>query len=218
MFIGHFAAGFAAKKFAPKANLGVSFMACQLLDLIWPVLVLLGVEKVIVDFETTAVTPFDFIHYPYSHSLLMTVVYSTLMFFICTKIFKSKKVGLTLALLVASHWVLDVISHRPDMPLAFGDIKVGLGLWHSKLATLFIESLLFAGGAYLYWKARPDLSERKKNMFFVLLGFLYTMYLINLFGPKPSIDTPAAGIAVPALAMWLLVWWGWWIDDKGQSA
>jgi len=76
MFIGHFAVALAAKKVEPKGSLGVYFLACQLMDLLWPVLVLLGIEVVRVDLLATQVTPFDFVHYPYSHSLVASLLLS----------------------------------------------------------------------------------------------------------------------------------------------
>jgi hypothetical protein len=75
MFIGHFAIGFAAKRAAPVVSLGTLFLACQLADLVWPTLVLAGVERFEIRPGITVVTPFDFVHYPWSHSLVALLGY-----------------------------------------------------------------------------------------------------------------------------------------------
>jgi len=117
MLIGHFGIGFAAKRVAPKASLGTLFIASQFIDLLWPVLVLLGIEQVKIDPGNTVVTPLDFSYYPYSHSLLTVLVWSLLIGFIYFIVKKNKAVSIYLGALVLSHWLLDLIAHRPDLPL-----------------------------------------------------------------------------------------------------
>ena len=75
MFIGHFGVGFAAKKVAVKPSLGTLFLAAQFVDLLWPLLLLLGLERVQIDPGNTVVTPLDFIRYPISHSLLAVIIW-----------------------------------------------------------------------------------------------------------------------------------------------
>src|SRR5262245_23998808 len=118
MFIGHFALGFGAKRLSPAVSLGTLFLACQLADLIWPTLVLLGVERLAIDPGNTAFTPLNFISYPYSHSLVALVLWGVLLggLFVVTGR-AALSTGVLIAALVVSHWVLDFISHRPDMPL-----------------------------------------------------------------------------------------------------
>jgi len=222
MFIGHFAAAFAAKKFAPKVNLAILFIACQLADLIWPVLLLLGIEKVSVDHSATAVMPFDFVHYPYSHSLLMLTVYAALLGLTIKALYKSNKAALIAGLTVISHWVLDLITHRPDMPLTFGGAKYGWGLWNSVPATLIVEGLFFVYCVYLYKKSKTDSAQpfcpAQKKSFYALVAFLVLAYLGNLFGPTIPHDTPPAAIAGPALAIWLLVIWAYFVDRASSQS
>jgi len=90
--------------------------------------------------------------------------------------------------------------------------KVGLGLWNSLPLTLLIEGGLFGLGIYLYLKAAPTTRVRA---FWSLILFMSLIYIGNLFGPKPPVDAPASMIAGPALAMWIFVFWGAWIDSKG---
>jgi hypothetical protein len=154
MFIGHFALGFAAKKVAPTVSLGTLFIAAQLADLVWPVLVLLGIEKVEVRPGITAITPLDFIHYPYSHSLVGLLGWA-IAFAGAYAIAHRGQIyaALIIAALVLSHWLLDFLTHRPDMPLSLGESqRVGLGLWNSVPATVVVEGLLFVAGIVLYMR------------------------------------------------------------------
>ena len=213
MFIGHFAAGIAARKATTKLTLPILLLASQLLDLIWPVLVILGVETVSVDHEITEVTPLIF-HYPYSHSLVMAVVWS-LAFAVVLKGFKYDNRDATIgALVVFSHWILDFISHIPDLPITLtGEMMVGLGLWNSITATFIVESLLFFGAIYIYKTSVKRVSKH----FWGIVSLLYLIYLLNIFGPKPPIDTTAIQIAGPALAMWIFVIWAWFAEKASTK-
>src|SRR5262245_59455960 len=152
MFIGHFALAFAANRAAPAVSLGTLFLAVQLADLVWPSFVLLGMEKVEVSPGATAVTPLDFVSYPYSHSLLALALWAALFAGLHWAIRRQGGiVPWLLAALVLSHWVLDAASHRPDMPvLIAGGPLIGLGLWNSVPATVVVETALFIAGVALY--------------------------------------------------------------------
>lgn len=214
MFVGHFAAGLAAKKVEPGLSLGATFVACQALDLIWPVLVLADVERVAVDPTATAFTPLDFEFYPWSHSLGMALCWSVLAVVVARLLRRSNAEAVLVGGLVASHWLLDWVTHRPDLPLWFGESRTGLGLWHSVPASLVVELALFGGGIWLYRRATGG---RGGWGFWALIGFLLLVYLLNVFGPTPPVDTPPAAIAGPALAMWLVVAWGYWVDRPGAG-
>ena len=147
MFIGHFAVAFAAKKAAPRASLGTLVVAAAFLDVVWPVLVLLGVERLRIVPNFTAVNPFDFTYYPWSHSLAMAIVWSVAFGLAYFAVSRDRAGAFWLGLVVASHWVLDFVSHVPDMPLyPGGSEKFGLGLWRSIPATFAVEGLLFVAG------------------------------------------------------------------------
>jgi hypothetical protein len=216
MFIGHLAVGLAAKKASPKLNLGLLFIACQLLDLIWPVLVLTGVEQVSVDHSATAVTPFNFSYYPYSHSLLMTIIYSLVLGVVITKVSKSTRAGIVFGIVVSSHWFLDLLTHRPDLPLYFDELKVGLGLWNSVMATFIVEVVIFIIGIFFYLKTSPLITKKRKVIFWSMIAFLFLIYIGNIFGPKIPIDTHPNAIAGPALALWLIVVWGYFADKNNS--
>lgn len=211
MFIGHFAVAFAAKRAAPGVSLGTLFLAAQLADLAWPTLVLLGLEAFEIRPGITAVTPLDFVHYPYSHSLVALLGWSLVFAVGYTLARKFQPAAvLTLAVLVLSHWVLDVVTHRPDMPLSLaGDTRLGLGLWNSVSATLAIELALFIGGVALYAAATRPIDRTGRFAFWGLAAFLVVVYFATLVGPPPPSTT---AVAWSAQGIWLLVAWGYWID------
>lgn len=117
MFIGHFAVAFAAKRATPRTSLGTTFVAAQLADLLWPIFLLLGWERVRV---TSSANPFlilDFTHYPWSHSLLMGVVWGVALGALYFAVTRNGRGAVIVGLLVPSHWVLDLFVHVPDLPL-----------------------------------------------------------------------------------------------------
>lgn len=215
MFIGHFGVGFGAKRFAPGVSLGTLFLAAQFLDLLWPTLLLLGVERVAIAPGITAVTPLDFQHYPISHSLLAVAGWSVLLAGAYYAQRRSKAGAIAVALLVASHWFLDFLTHRPDLPLTpVGDTRVGLGLWNSLPATILVEVPLFLAGCWLYATATRALDAVGRWGFAGLVAFLLLVHVGNLAGdPPPS----AVAIAWVGHAQWLLVLWAFWIDRHRVS-
>lgn len=215
MFIGHFALGFGAKRVVRDVSLGTLFLACQFADLLWPTLVLTGIETVAVQPGITVVTPLNFISYPYSHSLVALLIWATA-FSVGYKVLRrsSGMAAIAVGVLVVSHWFLDVLVHRPDLPLTVtGSERFGLGLWNSQPATLVSESILFVAGvgSYAYFTEARD---RWGNIgLWSLVVFLYVVYIGNIFGPPPP---SAAVVAWGAETMWLLVAWGYWLDRHRQ--
>ncbi|MBI3004306.1 MAG: hypothetical protein HYY49_02695 [Ignavibacteriales bacterium] len=161
MFLGHYAVALAAKKAAPQTSLATLFVAVQLVDQLWPILLLVGLEQASIEPGITVVTPLNFIHYPYSHSLIAFVIYSAVFATIYFSVTNYKRGAAMVALAVFSHWILDVLTHRPDMPIGFGDTKIGLGMWNSLEATVAVEAVMFICGIVMYtvttksrnWKA-----------------------------------------------------------------
>ena len=211
MFIGHFGLGLGAKRFAPAVSLGALFLACQFADLLWPTLVLLGVERFSIEPGATVVTPLNFISYPYSHSLLMLAIWGVILGTVYASVTRLRaKAAISLALLVMSHWVLDVITHRPDLPLSpFGGRKYGFELWSSLRWTLIAEFGLFIAGVWTY--ARLTLARDRVGSFgfWTLVLFLAVVMIANVLGPPPP---SVAAVAWTAESMWLLVLWGSWVD------
>jgi hypothetical protein len=217
MFLGHFALAFGAKRAAPAVSLGALILACQLADLLWPVLVLLGTERVEVRPGATAVTPLDFVHYPYSHSLVALAVWGAVAGLVYAAATRSTAfAGVLVGTLVLSHWVLDAIAHRPDMPLTVsGNTRVGLGLWNSVGATLAVELMLFLVGLGLYLRGTVARDRVGSIGLWSLVALLLLVYGGAVFGPPPP-DVTA--VVVPAFAMWLIVLAGYWIDAHRRAA
>jgi hypothetical protein len=212
MFLGHFGLALAAKRVEPRLSLGTSFAAAQFLDLIWPVLVLAGVERVAADPDNTGVTKLAFESYPWSHSLLMAVVWGAGFAGMLLARRQPMRVALVAAVLVASHWVLDWITHRPDLPITpWSSTVVGLRLWNSYAGTLVVEFGLFLLGLVNYLRTTVARDRKGSVGLAGLAAFLVIVYVASLLAP-PKPGTPGAAIAGPALAMWLIVWWGWWVD------
>jgi len=215
MFIGHFAIGLSAKTIDHRPSLGTYFLAAQFVDLLWPVLLLLNLEEVAVKPGNTEMTPLNFLHYPISHSLIMAVVWALAGFAVYYLVRKNVSAGLVIAACVASHWLLDFFTHRPDLPLTFSETtKVGLGLWNYKWATLAIEATLFALGVVLYVKATKSIDKIGKFGFAGLIGFLLLIHIGNIFGPPPP---SVHAIAWAGNLQWLFVVWAYWVDAHRQA-
>lgn len=216
MFIGHFAVGFAAKRAMPTVSLGTLLVAALLADLVWPVLVLTGVERVVVSPGATVVTPLEFIHYPYSHSLLAMSAWA-LLFGAGYALMRRATVvtGLLLGATVLSHWLLDVLSHAPDLPLTItGSARLGLGLWNSLPGTAAVEILMFAGGVWLYGRSTLAIDRKGRLLLWGLCAFLLVVYLGNLLGPPPPSGQAVASVG---LATWLLIAWAHVVDRHRQQ-
>jgi hypothetical protein len=214
MFIGHFGAGFAGKKFSKTASLGTYFMAAQWIDLIWPILILLGAERVEIQPSATAVTPLNFTYYPFTHSLVGVIVWAILFGLVYFIIKKNIKVSIILGLLVISHWFLDLLVHIPDLPIFPGEgIKVGLGLWNNFMATVLLEILIFGIGAYLYLSVTKSKNKTGTYSLIGLIAFLILIYAANLFSPPPD---SVEAIGIVGNAQWLIILWGYWIDRNRE--
>lgn len=215
MFIGHFGAGFAGKKFDNTASLGTYFMAAQWIDLIWPILLLLGIEKAEIKPGVTAVTPLDFTYYPFTHSLIGTIVWALLFGAVVWFFITKTKTALILALIVLSHWFLDLLVHAPDLPIFPGlSLKVGFGLWNSFAATIILEGLFFVVGVYLYYKSTKAKNKIGTYSLIGLIVFLVVMYISNLVGPPPpSMEM----VGIVGNAQWLIVLWGYWVDKNREA-
>lgn len=215
MFVGHIAVALAAKRVAPRTNLGLLALGAQWADTLWPVLVLLGVERVEIRPGITVMTPLDFVSYPWSHSVLLLATWGVLAY-IAHRRGGGRRSAVVLGLLVLSHWVLDVITHRPDMPLVpFGGPRLGLGLWNYPAAELLLEGGMYAVGAWLYFRATRPSDAVGRWAVSALLLTLGVIWLAASFGPPPpSVDA----VAWSGLIGWLFFAWAWWGDAHRKPA
>ncbi|MGE5716007.1 MAG: metal-dependent hydrolase [Acidobacteriota bacterium] len=210
MFIGHAAVGFASKAAAPRVSLGVLLAAPFLLDLLWPVFVLTGIESARIEPGNTAFSPIAFDSYPWSHSLLMAILWAALLGAFVHLALRSAAAGAVVALGVVSHWICDAVVHRPDLPLMpGGSLFVGMGLWNSRAATLAVEVPLFALGVWIYVRMTRPKDAIGRWALAALVAFLLAAYAGAAFGPPPP---NVAAVAWTALALVLLIPWAVWID------
>jgi len=210
VFIGHFGIGFGAKAVAPRASLGTLFLAAQFIDLLWPTLLLLGVERVRIEPGTTAVTPLVFEHYPVSHSLLAVAAWALLLALAYRFLRQDRRGAWVVGLAVLSHWLLDAVVHQPDLPLYPGSaVLAGLTLWDSLTATLAVELPLFMAGVWFYLRATRPRDRVGTWGLGGLVGLLLAIYAGNLAGPPPPDVTAIAWVGQ---LQWLLVLWAYWVD------
>jgi hypothetical protein len=210
MFIGHFAVGFAAKRFAPRASLAILLAAPLFSDLLWPVFLLLGSERARIDPGNTRYTPMDLFYYPWSHSLLMCFVWATLFALIYYAIARYWLGALAIWVGVLSHWVLDWVTHRPDMPLYPGGPRLGLGLWNSIAGTIIVEIAMLAAGVWLYVRTTRSRDAIGRYAFLAYVGFLLVAFVGDRFSGPPSSMVEIAWTGIVASA--ILVPWAWWFD------
>lgn len=209
MFLGHFGLAFGSSRWAGGVSLGVLVLASQWVDLVWPLLVLAGVERVAVQPGVTAFSPLAFTHYPWSHSLLMGVVWGVLVgggYYFWRR---RPRDALVVGALVPSHWLLDLVVHRPDLPLWPGGPRVGLGLWNSVAGTLAVEFLLLAAGVGLYLAATTARDRVGSWGTYGLVALLVAAFLGSSFAPPPE---TGAAVATGALGLWLAVPLAYWVD------
>jgi membrane-bound metal-dependent hydrolase YbcI (DUF457 family) len=209
VFLGHYALGFGAKKLTPYTSLGTLLLAAELVDLIWPSFLMVGIETVRIAPGITRVTPLDFTSYPWTHSLVMGAVWAGLFAALYVFFRRYPRGAMVLAALVLSHWLLDVISHRPDLPIWPGGPRIGLGLWYSLPATLVVEGLLFSLGIWIYATNTEPVDAVGRYSFPAFVITLAAVYLASVFGPPPP---SASAVAVAGQGQWLLVMWGYWLD------
>jgi len=217
MFLGHFAVGFGAKRFAPRTSLVVLLAAPLLSDLLWPVFLLLGWETVRVDPGRTKVTALDFVNYPWSHSLLLCVVWAALFAGGYYAMTRYRAGGIAIALGVPSHWLLDWIAHAPDLPLYPNGPKFGLGLWNSVAGTIVVELALFTIGVWLYCSATRARDRIGRYGFLAYIALLVASFLRNFFSSELP-HSVKAEIAWPGLiAGIVMLSWAWWFDRHRQA-
>jgi len=210
MFLGHFAVGFASKRAAPGTSLGALLTAACLPDLLWPLLLLTGLEKVRIEPGNTAFTPLDFTSYPISHSLLMVCVWAVLVGGCYWAATNYARGAVLLAVAVVSHWILDAITHRPDLPwLPWGSGRAGLGLWNSVPGTLAVESAMFITALALYQRGTRPIDAIGKWGYGSFVLVITMIYVANLVGPPPP---SVRALAWVALGLGLFLLWAAWFD------
>ena len=213
MFVGHYGVSFATKKVDASIPLWVLFLAVQWLDVIWAPLVLLGIEKVRIVPGFTATNPLDLYYMPYTHSLVAALVWSVAAagaYHLLRS--ATTRTSFLIGLAVFSHWILDFVVHRPDLPLYDNTAKVGLGLWDHRALAFGLEAALLLGGMAAFLRARPTRPGAIITFGVVMLGVQAYVF----FGPPPASPAAAASTALAAYGIFALVIW--FLVDRRSSA
>jgi hypothetical protein len=216
MFIGHFGLSLAAKKAAPRVSLGTLFIATQFVDILWPFLLVLNIEKVAVTPGYTKMNALEFIYYPYTHSLLMGIVWGAVLGTIYWLLKRDVRGSVVIGICVLSHWFLDLIVHVADLPLTpFSDEKVGLGLWNYVAVTLVIEAIIFLAGTFIYITFTKAKNKIGKWGLWSLVVFLLLITLSNTFGPPPPDSVMTLFVSLVVL-MGIIVSLSYWVDRNRE--
>ena len=210
MFVGHYGVSFAAKKVEQSIPLWVLFLAVQFLDVLWAPFVLLGIEKVRIVPGITATNPLDLYYMPYTHSLVAALFWSCAVGFLYQFVARPsrRQASVIIGLAVFSHWILDFIVHRPDLPLYDNTAKVGLGLWNAPALAFGLEGALLFGGIWLCLRGR--LARSIETLVFGVLMLGIQAYIF--FGPPPTSDRAIASTALIAYAAFAIAIW--WLQDR----
>jgi hypothetical protein len=199
MFIGHYSASFAGKAVDRTIPLWVLFVAVQLLDFVWAILILLGIEHVRIVPGFMAASALDLYDMPYTHSLAGALVLSIIggaLFCVIWK--RAWTAGLIVGLAVFSHWILDLIVHGPDLVI-YGTHKMGFGLWNYFWPEFVLECALLIGT--ILWYLRGVSLPATKRRAWVLFAILIAFQCIDKFGPPPTGVKQAAGSALVAYTL-----------------
>ena len=218
MFVGHYGPSYAIKALRPAIPLWLLFFAVQLVDVGWGVLVLCGVEKVRIVPGITASNPFDLYYMPYTHSLVAAILWSVAAGWLLAPIAGLRRLSAAvwIGAAVFSHWVLDFLVHRPDLPLYDDTAKVGLGLWNFPAIALSLEALLLFGGMALYLKRTEPLNALGRIGPPVFGVVMLAIQAYVFFGPPPVSPAAAAITALVSYAVFALA--AWWLARQRRPA
>ena len=212
MFTGHYGPSFAANAIEKRLPLWLLFVAVQFVDVLWAIFVLLGIEKVRIVPGITAASPLDLYYMPYTHSLVGALCWSLFAFAFCQLIprWRGLRTGLILAAAVFSHWILDLIVHRPDLSLYDDVYKMGFGLWNYRVLSFVLEMLVLFGGGWMYVRTVP---RRGKVWAFLIFLAVFQIFGTFLVAPPPSGRAEAVTALVSYMVLAAIAAW----VDRGQT-
>lgn len=215
MFVGHYGPSFAIKSVQRSIPLWILFIAVQLLDVGWSVLVNLGIEKARIVPGITASNPLDLYYMPYTHSLVAAIAWAVAAIILCRLLLRNWSAGIWIGAAVFSHWVLDFLVHTRDLPLYDNTAKVGLGIWNYPIIAMSLEALILFGGMIMYLrKTRPlSMVGRLGPPIFGVLMLAIQGYIF--FGPPPASPVAAAMTALVSYVVFAAV--AHWLDRNRES-
>lgn len=213
MFIGHYAVGLASKRLAPRASLGVLVAAPILLDLLWPIFVLTRWEHVAIQPGSNPFLRLEFIYYPFSHGLIAVIAWAILFASIYFGLSRYLEGAVVVWAAVISHWLLDYVVHRPDLPLYVGGRELGMGLWNHRWITIAAELVMFAVAILLYLRQTRAKDKIGTFAFWAFIAVLLAGYAGAAFGPAPP---SVRKMAIVTLLSSLFIPWAWWFDSHRE--
>jgi hypothetical protein len=190
MFVGHYGVAFAIKSEKNRIPLWVLFVAVQLLDFLWAPFVLLRIEKMRFVPGITATNALDLYYMPYTHSLIGALFLSVIGFAIYKirwRNIASNSAALLVGFAVFSHWLLDLIVHRPDLPIYDDTLKVGFGLWNYRGIEFVLEIAILLLGVVLYLK-RNGANARKIGVIIFVVAVVLIQTSNTFLRRPPSSD------------------------------
>jgi len=216
MFLGHYAVGLASKQFAPRSSLGALIAAPILLDLLWPIFLLLGWEQVSIIPNSNPFLRLQFESYPISHGLIAVFGWATLYASVYFGVTRYVRGAIVVWLGVVSHWVMDLIVHLPDLQIHAQSRVYGLSLWQHRWLTIALECALFAIAIGIYQRRTRPKDRIGLFAFIGFVGFLFLAYAGAAFGPAPP---SVKKLAIVTLQTWIMIPWAWWLDKhrEGQN-
>jgi hypothetical protein len=218
MFVGHYGPSFAIKSTQVSLPMWALFLGVQLLDVGWSALVFLGVEKVRIVPGITASNPLDLYYMPYTHSLVAAFAWALAGIIVCRVLLKLRdwSAGIWFGIAIFSHWVLDFLVHRRDLPLYDDTAKVGMGIWNYPAVALCLEAMVLFGGMIMYLRRTRPLSSigRFGPPIFGVLMLAIQVYIF--FGPPPTSPLAAAATALVSYLLFAAV--AQWLDRNRQPA
>lgn len=209
MFMGHYSAAFLAKRLAPEIPLPAYFITCQIIDICWGVFVLLGIEKMRLVPNITASNSLDLYFMPFSHGIpaaLMWSILAALVFWCCAKASPQRtRTALVIGVVVGSHWILDYVVHRPDLPVWYDGLKVGFGLWDYRLPALLLELAILWGALWFSLQAVAGENRRR----YVILGLVMSVVqILSLMLPTSNnVNIVVVQLLTSYLGVTVLSYW-----------
>jgi membrane-bound metal-dependent hydrolase YbcI (DUF457 family) len=214
MFVGHYAAALAAKGAEPRAPLWTYVIGAQLIDIGWSGLVMAGVERVSFDPKLPG-SALVLEHMPWTHSLPAALVWAAGAALLVRWALKLPwGAAIMVGLVVFSHWLADLVVHRPDLELWFGGRKVGLGLWNYPVPEQALEMGLLAIGA-AWWGWRRGRENRPVWPALVFVGLLMGLQILAMVLPGGAVGDPVS-MGRTALLAYLVTGGLAWLADRGQ--
>lgn len=214
MFLGHFGVALGAKTQQPRVSLGTLFLAAQLADVVWPTLLLLGVERVSIVPQATGADALAFVHYPFTHSLLGELIGGLVLGLAYWLLRRNAPGALLVGLLVPSHWLLDLVVHKPDLPLyPVPSPLLGFGLWNHVALAQLVEFALLGWGLWLYAQRTRARNGVGRYGLLGLLALLMVSHLASVFSPPPA---SVVAIGWGGQLLWLPVLLAYWVDRNRE--